>query len=62
MPAGWPRSKADWLELLASWHYLISVSRKDDAEARRIMQKEKPLLSPHIDAANIALRRHNLVS
>jgi uncharacterized protein YwgA len=62
VPDGWPRSKADWLELLASWHYLISVSRRDDAEARRIMQKEKPALAPYIDAANTALQRHNFVS
>jgi uncharacterized protein YwgA len=60
-PPRWKRSPADWLELLASWHYLRAVSGKNDADARVTMQRTKPALAPHIDAADTMLRQQHLL-
>lgn len=47
--------QADWLELVASLHYLRTVSGKDDAQARAILNKEKPRLHAHVDLAENSL-------
>jgi len=54
-------STGDWMELLASWHYLRSVSRSDESEARNLMEKQKPTLAPHIPHAQRALLESRLL-
>jgi hypothetical protein len=48
-PAALPRE--DWFELLASWHYLRNVNRKDEASARAVIQREKSHLAEYVDLA-----------
>ena len=55
-PTGSPLRRSDWVELLASWHYLRSISKCDEATARETMIRTKPLLAPHIEAAKRALQ------
>ena len=43
--------QSEWLELLASYHYLRQVSRKSHEEAVSIFQKQKPNLLPFIGVA-----------
>jgi uncharacterized protein YwgA len=61
VPPGVQLSRSEWLELLASWHYLRKVSPKDRAEARTVMNEKKPVLAPHVPAAEQALERHALL-
>lgn len=48
--------EADWYELLASWHFLLTVSSKKRSEARERMQKQKHHLIEYIDIADKRLR------
>jgi hypothetical protein len=50
-PANWPLGKEDWLELNASYHYLINVRRRNHDEALKILSAEKPKLAPYVDEA-----------
>ena len=49
-------SQEDWLELVASLHYLLKVSRFDHATASETIRKTKPHLSEHIDQALAVMR------
>ncbi len=53
-PRGVALAPEDWLELLASWDYLLSVSGLDDNQATLRLEHEKPELAQHIDAARTA--------
>lgn len=53
-PEGVDLRQEDWLELLASWDYLLSVSKANADDARETIRKEKPTLAPMIDKANAA--------
>lgn len=44
-PDDFPLEQEDWLELLASYHYLRQIRRKDDAQAVEILRQEKPALA-----------------
>jgi uncharacterized protein YwgA len=55
VPKEVPLTPTDWLELIASWHYLRKVSRLDEPNARALMEKQKPNLAPHIGQANKVL-------
>ncbi|MDL1867757.1 hypothetical protein FBR06_11160 [Betaproteobacteria bacterium PRO4] len=48
-------SQSDWLELLASWHYLISISKYDDKQASETIKRTKPHLAPYIENAKKTL-------
>ena len=52
--------EGQWIELLASWHYLIHVSKKTREKAREIMRKQKPVLADHLDQAEVALEASGL--
>ena len=41
----------DWLELLASWHYLRTVSKYDKKSADKIMSNKKKHVSEYTDIA-----------
>ena len=51
VPNGVRLNKADWLELLASWHYLRKVNRLEESKAREYMEKQKANLVPFIPTA-----------
>lgn len=53
---------ADWLELLASYHYLRAVSRNSRADAEARLQTQKPHVAPWLDQADAALRKFGLLS
>jgi uncharacterized protein YwgA len=61
VPQGVPLNKADWMELLASWHYLRKVSRFDHEEARAFMQDRKSHLVPFIARANDQLAAFGII-
>lgn len=54
-PRGCKLDKDDWLELLASWHYLLNVSRCEEMEAAQIMRNQKPRLAQYIGFAKEAV-------
>lgn len=61
IPKGVALPKADWLELLASWHYLRKVNRFDEPKAREVMQRQKPALAPFIPRAAQRLSEFGLM-
>jgi uncharacterized protein YwgA len=61
VPNGIQLSKSDWLELLASWHYLRVVNRLDENGARETMTRQKPNLVPFIPNAAQALQGRGLL-
>jgi hypothetical protein len=61
VPQDFPRNQADWLELLASWHYLRSVSRQSEDDARLTMQTQKPELAPYALVAQRVLEQQQLL-
>lgn len=61
LPAGWNLSHADWLELLASVHFLRTVRGLNKHRATDVLRKEKPTLAPHETSAALALQRANLL-
>lgn len=60
-PDGINLDHSEWYELLASWHYLLKVSRKPLEKATEIIKREKPRLFPHIAIADRVLREHKLL-
>jgi uncharacterized protein YwgA len=60
VPNNVPLDKADWLELLASWHYLRKVNRRGHADALEIMRRQKPQLSEYVPQASAALEELGL--
>jgi uncharacterized protein YwgA len=60
VPKGVQLNKADWLELLASWHYLRKVNRLDERKAFKYMELQKARLVPFIPNAEEQLRAFGL--
>lgn len=54
-PATWERQASDWLELLASWHFLRMVREFDRDKSRGVFAGQKPHLLPFADIAERAL-------
>lgn len=48
-------SQEDWLELVASWHYLLNVSKYDEQKSQQIIEKEKNHVAPYLAYAKNAL-------
>jgi uncharacterized protein YwgA len=61
VPQGVDLKDDQWLELLASLHFLHRVSRKDDEAAMEILRKQKPRLVPFAVAARDKLREMSLL-
>ena len=61
VPVGIKLSDAEWLELLASVHFLRKVSRKDEAAALEILRKQKPRLVEYARAAEGKLQEMSLL-
>ena len=55
-PAEFTLSDSDWLELVASWNYLIHVSGKSEQEALETIKFEKPRLAEFVELAKQKLR------
>ncbi|MDX2142000.1 MAG: hypothetical protein SFV19_01480 [Rhodospirillaceae bacterium] len=51
----------DWLETVASVHYLQKVSRLSEADARARFKQSKPQLDQYYDAGVQALRKFKLI-
>jgi len=43
--------RPEWLELLASWHYLRNVSGYDEEKATTKLTEQKPHVAPYINVA-----------
>ncbi len=48
--------QSDWLELLASWHYLRSISKYDKDKALKTITRTKCHLAQYVEAAEEALQ------
>jgi hypothetical protein len=53
--------KDDWLELLASYHFLAKVRHLPHKEIEGKIAKEKPQLSAYVGKAKSALEEHSFV-
>lgn len=53
--------RSEWLELLASLHYLMHTLRKDGEGAAVVIRKAKPHLAGHIDEGFTALSTAGLI-
>jgi uncharacterized protein YwgA len=61
LPAGVKLSEADWLELLASVHFLYAVRNRDKSGVRAVLTRQKPQLVVYMDAAETRLREMSLL-
>jgi uncharacterized protein YwgA len=52
----------DWLELLASYHYLRQISGKDEEQALQTMKDRKGPLAPYVPRALTVLKKHALLA
>jgi hypothetical protein len=60
-PRGFSRSQADWLELLASLHFLRAVQHRTSEQARAVIHQEKAHLEPALPLAEHALASAGLL-
>lgn len=61
-PKGVTLEAPEWYELLASWHYLLTVSKMDKKSARETMERQKTPLVPFIEIADKRLREHQFLN
>ena len=61
-PASFLGNRESWLELLASVHFLRRSSRKEDSEAREVMNRQKPTISSYYDLAISQLTQYGLLA
>lgn len=54
-------AQEDWLELLASIHYLVKVDQKDKDAARSHIRIQKGHLLPFFEQGYDSLRDHNII-
>lgn len=54
-PKDFDDSQEDWLELLASYHYLRKIQGLNETKTQTELDSSKPRLSPHADMAKAAL-------
>lgn len=52
----------EWLELLASVHYLLDARRMGWDQATEYLEKEKPHVAPYAKEARDALEKHGFLS
>ena len=56
VPEGVALSKADWLELISSLHFMRNIRGLEEAEAARALMTEKPKLSNFVEQAQEKLK------
>lgn len=61
VPKGVNLDESDWYEVLASWHYLLTVSKKNESSAMETMKFQKKHLVPFVKTADEKLREHDLI-
>jgi uncharacterized protein YwgA len=61
VPKGINLDEPSWYELLASWHYLLTVSKLDRANANETMRRTKAHLVAHIPTADDVLKKNGLL-
>ncbi len=54
-------NKGEWLELVASFHYLRTTGAMNSEKAKEILRKEKPRLAPYADLAESKLSTSGLL-
>lgn len=54
--------KEDWLELLASYHYLRTASGQTEEKAAGVMKRQKGHLAPYVDLAKDTLTKYKLLT
>lgn len=54
-PSGVPLAQEDWLELVASLHFLRKISCYDEAKSTEVLKDKKAQLAPYINQAQAAL-------
>lgn len=62
VPSDVTLSQEDWLELLASLHFLRSVSKFDREQAMARIRVEKPYLQAFLNEAETQLQRYGLLA
>ncbi|MCF8719138.1 hypothetical protein [Nitrospina gracilis] len=60
-PSDCPLKPEQWLEILASVHYLLKVSKLSDSEALKIINEEKPALYSQFEKAKNELTKAKLL-
>ncbi|MCH7910429.1 MAG: hypothetical protein IIB38_12535 [Candidatus Hydrogenedentes bacterium] len=60
-PEGFSESPEDWLELLASYHYLLRIQKLDKNKTLKELSSSKPRLSPYADMAKTVLSDASLL-
>lgn len=61
VPEAFKGGQPEWLELLASYHYLRKVSGKDYRGAQDVLEREKPALAPFAGVALEQLKAFDLL-
>jgi hypothetical protein len=62
VPASVGLDEPSWYELLASWHYLLKISKQAPNAARDTMVRTKPHLVDHVPYADRLLKQHGLLT
>ncbi|MGP0068098.1 MAG: hypothetical protein ACLQGP_31440 [Isosphaeraceae bacterium] len=62
VPPEVPLSEEDWLELVASLHFLRKISGFDRSRALDVLRREKPRLADFADVAEKKLAEIQLLS
>lgn len=61
LPAQCNLTQPQWVELLASYHYLTQIRNKTHEEAVEVLIQEKPLIANFADQAKELLSQNNLL-
>lgn len=61
-PTSWTDSFENWLELLASYHFLRKISRQSHLDAVSTLREQKPHIAAYVDMAVGALDSFNVLS
>jgi hypothetical protein len=62
VPDGLSINKPEWMELVASIHYLLIERKMAEDAAKALLQKEKGHVAPYADVAIACLREQALIS
>jgi hypothetical protein len=60
-PSGFDRSQEDWLELLASYHFLRREQQATHTSAVSTLREKKPHVAGFVDLAKKALEQYSLL-
>lgn len=61
-PAGVDLEQADWVELVASVHFLLTKQRRSEDDARLVINSQKPHVAPYFELALAELKSKGLLN